>query len=326
MRDRSLECWLHRCSRRREREASAASARSDHFSRENSVSSSSHIPVTGKPAAMYSHKRQSSRDPASLQESYSAREGTFAEHRENKAAEGEEATLLTLSDAENHTRLLLEERRNQILSEARSRMKMQEFFLEKKKESADMALRESNRQIHSHRMELYQANQVYENSQREQIMFHAELENRERTLQETRIGTLQEMEGSKKICCTEPWGTQRLRMDELARQKKQQESQSKVNSLNESRDFHDAETASSSGLHHVHSHPLIVPSSFGVPCRDLCPKPDSQNLFGTPGNVFENPPAPDEPTASCSRNVYARSLTATRRTCVSKHRQIYREN
>ena len=31
----------------------------------------------------------------------------------------------------------------------------------------------------------------------------------------------------------------------------------------------------------------------------------------TSGNVFEDPPAKDEPTASCLGNVYARSLTAT---------------
>ena len=47
--------------------------------------------------------------------------------------------------------------------------------------------------------------QVYENSRREQIMLHAELDNRERerererALQETRIGTLQELEAAKNL-------------------------------------------------------------------------------------------------------------------------------
>ena len=50
------------------------------------------------------------------------------------------------------------------------------------------------------------------------------------------------------------------------------------------------------------SHPSIIPSSFGMPCRDSSPQP---------GNVFENPSASDELTASCSGNVYARSPTAT---------------
>ena len=57
-----------------------------------------------------------------------------------------------------HARLLLQELRNQTLSEARSGMSMQEL----KTESADMSLRELNRQIHSHRMEPHHANQTYE--------------------------------------------------------------------------------------------------------------------------------------------------------------------
>ena len=54
-------------------------------------------------------------------------------------------------------------------------------------ESADMALHESNRQIHSHRTELYEASQIKENSQREQVWLQAELENRERALRESRF-------------------------------------------------------------------------------------------------------------------------------------------
>ena len=42
---------------------------------------------------------------------------------------------------------------------------------------------------------------------------------------------------------------------------------------------------------------------------------------------FENPPKPDEPTASCSGNVYAkRSYSFTLRTCVLKHRKTCFEN
>ena len=72
---------------------------------------------------------------------------------------------------------------------------MQEF----QAESADMALRESNRHVHYHRMELYQASQVYDNPPREQITLHAELENREEAFQETRMRTLQEMEELKNL-------------------------------------------------------------------------------------------------------------------------------
>ena len=55
-----------------------------------------------------------------------------------------------LSEAEYHTRLLLEEQRNQILSEAKYEMNIQEL----KRESANMALRELNRQVRSHHVDL----------------------------------------------------------------------------------------------------------------------------------------------------------------------------
>ena len=53
------------------------------YNREDSVSSSSHIPSsTGKLAAMYSHKRKSSLRFKSFTGVFSEREGTFAEHRQ----------------------------------------------------------------------------------------------------------------------------------------------------------------------------------------------------------------------------------------------------
>ena len=99
------------------REASVAPARIYHWK----ILCHAHhtVPVTGKPVAMCSHKRKSSRDPKRLQESYSARETVFGEHREvrdylelrtDEAAEGEQAALAKLLEAEyHHTRLLLEE-------------------------------------------------------------------------------------------------------------------------------------------------------------------------------------------------------------------------
>ena len=61
-----------------------------------------------------------------------------------------------------------------------------------------MAIRELNRQIHSHRLELYHTNQVYENSRREQAWLQAELEKPRRAHQETRVRTLQEVERVEK--------------------------------------------------------------------------------------------------------------------------------
>ena len=60
-------------------------------------------------------------------------------------------------------------------------MNMQVFFVFEA--SADVAHRESN----------HQATREDEHSRREQFCLHAELENRERALQETRMKTLEEI-------------------------------------------------------------------------------------------------------------------------------------
>ena len=181
------------------REASAAAARIYHSTGEKfNVKLSSHS-KRGRLVATHSHRRKSSRDPRRVQERNSASDRIRTERqevrdhlrfREDEAAEGEDAALSRLSGAEHHTRLLFEEQRNQILSDTRSEMDMQELRSEK----ADMVLRESNRQIHSHRVDPYHTNQVYENSRRAQAWLQAELENRERAQQETCFRTLQEVE------------------------------------------------------------------------------------------------------------------------------------
>ena len=85
---------------------------------------------------MCSHKRKSSRDSNVLQESCSERERILPEHREirdfpdlgaDQAAQGEQAALSKLSEAEYHTRILLEEHGKEILSEARSEMNVHEL-------------------------------------------------------------------------------------------------------------------------------------------------------------------------------------------------------
>ena len=136
------------------RGAGAAAARIYHPSGESSMSSSPHVRSSGRLAAIF----PSSRDPRSVQETHSASETVRTEHQEvrvrlefraDEAAEGEKAALSRLPEAEFHTRLLLEEQRHQTLPEARSDMNMQEL----KTESADMTLRDLDRQNHSHRME-----------------------------------------------------------------------------------------------------------------------------------------------------------------------------
>ena len=90
------------------------------------------------------------------------------------SSRGEKTILLRLSEAEFHSKLLLEEQRNQILSEARSEIHMQK--LKGRKSSASWTDK-----FILIVWRVYQANQVFENSRWEQARLQAELENREGT-------------------------------------------------------------------------------------------------------------------------------------------------
>ena len=136
---------------------------------------------------MCSHKRKSSRGSNVVHESCSKRQRILYEHRENRdffdlradqAAQGEKAALSRLSEAEYHTRLLLEEQKNRKLSEARSELNMQELRFE----TADRALQDSGLQLHFQRIELHQANQLSHHSKREKKWPCTELKRREREL------------------------------------------------------------------------------------------------------------------------------------------------
>ena len=151
--------------------------------------------------------------------------------------------------------------------------------------------------------------QVYENSRREQIMLHAELDNRERELFRKLVLELFRNWKMRKICCTEAERPQQVRVNELSRQERESQStvnqltvqiqgpQHKVNSLNDSREFY-PETASSSGLSHVPSHPVSVRSPCGMLSRDFCLLLDTRNFCGTSGNVFEDLLAPIKPATA----------------------------
>ena len=77
-----------------------------------------------------------------------------------------------------------------------------------------------------------------------------------------------------------------------------QDLQKKANSLSDARDFHDLETASSSGAPHVPNQPLTLPSPRGIPIRDSGLPHDTRNIMGTSGNVFESLLAPEGPHLS----------------------------
>ena len=113
-------------------------------------------------------------------------------------------------------------------------------------------------------------------------------------------------------------------MNELSRQELQgsrskvnqltvqiQKVQDKVNSLNDSRGFHDPEMSTSSGFSHVSSHPLIGSESSRNAQPRFLPAFQDTELTWHRATFLKNPPTRNEPTASCSAKMYARSLTAT---------------
>ena len=100
-----------------------------------------------------------------------------------------------------------------------------------------------------------------------------------------------------------------MRIDELSMQQNErpstinqllsqnQELQDEANySMNGEKEVYDPETASRSGMSHVPSQPLSIPSPRGMISRDPCLPHDTRNAMGTSGNVFEDLPAQAEPT------------------------------
>ena len=72
----------------------------------------------------------------------------------------------------------------------------------------------------------------------------------------------------------------------------------KANSLSDAREFHDPETASSSGAPHAPNRPLTLPSSRGMPIRESGLPHNTRDIMGTSGNVFESLLAPEGPPLS----------------------------
>ena len=116
-------------------------------------------------------------------------------------------------------------------------------------QNAHIALYETGIQLQSQRMELYQANQVSDQAQREKSWLCEELDMRNRAFQEDRARDIQEIEELRRICCAEADRARQLKYDELSMQQKEnlstlillkaqiQELQNKVNSLNDAKEF-----------------------------------------------------------------------------------------
>ena len=73
--------------------------------------------------------------------------------------------------------------------------------------------------------------------------------------------------------------------------------------VNDSREFQDVESICSGKLSHVRNQPAIVPSLCGMLSHDQSLRPDTWNLLGTSGNVFDCPLGPID-----SSSTYCRSM------------------
>ena len=88
------------------------------------------------------------------------------------------------------------------------------------------------------------------------------------------------------------------------------ELQDRVNFKNDFGELHSVESACSG--RHVPSQLVIVPSPRGTLSRDQSLRPDTWNLRGTSGNVFDNPPAPIDSVSTPEREmIHSWNLDAT---------------
>ena len=68
--------------------------------------------------------------------------------------------------------------------------------------------------------------------------------------------------------------------------------------MNDSREFQDVESICSGKLYHVPSQRAIVPSLGGLLSSGQSLRPDTWNLLGTSGNVFDNPRTVSDPSST----------------------------
>ena len=131
-----------------------------------------------------------------------------------------------------------------------------------------------------------QAQYGYEESRRELARLYEELAQREKTLRETRIRIIHEVEDLKRV--------QEMRIDDFSRNALReshasiqeltsqiQECKERMNYMNDSKEFEDVESISSGKLTHVPSQPAIVPSLGGMMSRDQSLRSETWNLLGT---------------------------------------------
>ena len=197
------------------------------------------------------------------------------------------------------------------LSEAQSELDRREW----KMQSADRALHESGIQLQSQEMDLYQANQLTDQSRREKGWHCEESEMRNRAFQDDRVKSYQERLELRRI--TEAESARQLRIYELSTQEEEnqlmvqiQDLQNKVNSLSDAKEFFDSEKARGSGLSHVPSQTMSCSESSRNDQPRFLLATCYPEFNGYTRLFFHNLPAPGEPSAAIfgnSRNIASAS-------------------
>ena len=189
MRDKASEGWLHRCFCRREKQVQ--SQQESLYRRKFDVT----LITLSKHGETYSHKRKSCRrherrTGKTPHKWKNSRWTTWSERIPNRTSSPRRTWSLirTLVNGISHGRTLLEEQRNQILSEGKSEILLQDS----RKRSVD-AIRELGRQLRSQKMEIYHRHQQCETSRREQAWLHSELQSCEKGHRDARIKAVQEV-------------------------------------------------------------------------------------------------------------------------------------
>ena len=165
------------------------------------------------------------------------------------------------SSENEQIRILLERQREQTLADYRAEIQKHEFHADYDRRS----IQKLNEMIESQRGEIYRAHQGDERLRRDQQLLQEQLLKQNRDLREAHEKSLNEMEELKRF--------QGSTFDTISRRKlvedrdtileftgKIQELQNKINCMNDSRDFQDAESVRS-GQSHVTSQPVFFPTS-----------------------------------------------------------------
>ena len=250
--------WKPKAEVIQKRGASAQRTQADHLRRESMMSNSSQEPrASGKLDAVFSAR---------------------SDERQNQF----ESSIFKFADPSKSARSLLEGNKDHLLSQGRSELMKQEHQVG----SLNSFINDLQQQAYAQRLELQDAHHGKIESRREQAPLQEELSMKKKLLRETQIRNIHEFGEMKRA--------QELRVDEFSLHKLReshdttlrltstlQSMQEQMNSLNDSRDFHEVES-------NIVEACGTFPSSSSILSRDKRLPLNTWNSPGLQENVFGN--------------------------------------